>query len=157
MHRMSQGHQFPPPQDQHMRQLPFSTWKLVNCWSSQQQSLIPPRINTWGNHLFMQKLKLTVDPLNSNHWLTPPTNFDFQIFNILMHMSVTSCILSISPWNWQSQFSTSNAKFWNQARLGQIKFKPMKYLNTCRGQVTCVGSSMLAWVKPSVWFWVNLS
>ena len=37
------------------------------------------------------------------------------------------------------QISSSNAKFSNQARLGQIMFKPMKYLKTS-GQVTCVGS-----------------
>ena len=64
-----------------------------------------------------------------------------------MHMSVTSRILSISPWNCQVQISSSNAKFSNQARLGQIKFKPMKYLMTTRSGDLC-GVSMLAWVKP---------
>ena len=49
-----------------------------------------------------------------------------------MHMSVTSRILSINPWNCQVQISSSNAKFSNQARLGQIKFKPIKYLETIR-------------------------
>ena len=53
-----------PPQDQ-QRQSPFHVKVKVDCWSSLCQSLIP-RINR-GNHLFMWKWKLTVDPLFVNH------------------------------------------------------------------------------------------
>ena len=45
-----------------------------------------------------------------------------------MNLSVTSSILIASPWNCDSQFQITNTKFSNQARLGQIMFKPMKYL-----------------------------
>ena len=50
------------------------------------------------------------------------------------------------------QIFLSNTKFSNQARLGQIMFKPMKYLKTTRSGDLC-GASMLAWLKPLVWFW----
>ena len=49
----------------------------------------------------------------------------------------------------------SNTKFWNQARSGQIEQKPMKSLKTNRsGDLHRV--SVLAWVKPSVCFWVDI-
>ena len=51
-----------------------------------------------------------------------------------------------------AQIFLSNTKFTNQARLGQIMFKPIKYLMTTRSGDLC-GVSMLAWLKPLVWFW----
>ena len=40
----------------------------------------PPRINR-GNHLFMWKLKLTVDPLNSDHWSPPGSTHEVIAFS----------------------------------------------------------------------------
>ena len=56
------------PKDQ-QRWFPFHTKVKVDCWSSLCQSLtpLPPRINR-GNHLFMWKWKLHVDPLHIDHW-----------------------------------------------------------------------------------------
>ena len=106
---MSRGRQFPPPptQDQHMRRLPFHAKVKVNCWSSQQQSLIPPRINTWGNRLFMWKLKLTVDPLNSNclnsdHW-SPPK--DQHMRQLPFHTKVKVDCWSSQQWSSQQRLS----------------------------------------------------
>ena len=80
-----------------------------------------------------------------------PELFLERTFNF-MHMSVTSHILSISPWKCQLRFFYPIPKFTNQARLGQIMFKPIKYLMTTRSGDLC-GASMLAWLKPLVWFW----
>ena len=60
--------------------------------------------------------------------------------------------IKYKPLEMPLQISSPNAKFSNQARLGQIMFKPMKYLKTTRSGDLC-GVSMLAWLKPSVWFW----
>ena len=60
--------------------------------------------------------------------------------------------IKYKPLEMSVQIFLSNTKFSNQARLGQIMFKPMKYLKTTRSGDLC-GASMLAWLKPLVWFW----
>ena len=55
--------------------------------------------------------------------------------------------IKYKPLEMSAQIFLSNTKFTNQARLGQIMFKPIKYLMTTRSGDLC-GVSMLAWLKP---------
>ena len=73
--RNAWGCQFPPSHDQ-QRRLPFQAKVKVDCWSSPWRLSIlpplpPPKINR-GDHLFMQKWKLTVDPLHDDCQSCPP-------------------------------------------------------------------------------------
>ena len=54
--------------------------------------------------------------------------------------------IKYKPLEMSVQIFSSNTKFSNQARLGQIMFKPMKYLKTTRSGDLC-GASMLAWLE----------